>query len=152
MPMDRNPFWNIEEQFDRLQRQFEDALEQWNVERGREGAPARAQTMGIDLADHGDEFVLTADVPGFEKDDIDLRISGKSLNISARREEATQQGGPDERYIRSERAHRALQRSVRLPGPVDETAVSATHRNGVLTVTLPKEQPTEPDGRSIDIE
>ena len=108
-------------------------------------------TIGVDLADRGDEFVLTAGVPGFERDDIDLRLSDNTVHVDAERErDETEER--DEFYDGSERERRSMSRSVRLPEPVDGDAVEASHRNGVLTVTLPKEEPTAVDGRSIEVE
>ncbi|RQG95474.1 Hsp20/alpha crystallin family protein [Natrarchaeobius chitinivorans] len=155
MTTDDNPFRTLERQFERMQRQFEDALEQWNgAQFGMSGTDTgTASGMGIDLADRGETFVLTADVPGFEKDEIDIRLSGDTLQITAEREQATTEEGDDEAfYIKSERKRQSLSRSVRVPDPVDENAIEATYRNGVVTVTLPKREPTEPTGRRIDIE
>ncbi|THE63950.1 Hsp20/alpha crystallin family protein [Salinadaptatus halalkaliphilus] len=159
MTTDNNPFRNLQRQFEHMQRQFEEALELWNVD-GVETSTGDAETtvamgtkpgMGIDLADRGDEFVLTADVPGFEKDDIELHLSDDTLHIAAEHEE-TDEREDDEFYIRSERQRRSLRRSVTLPDQVEEDAIEATYRNGVVTVTMPKRESTEPDGRTIDLE
>lgn len=161
MATDDNPFKSLERQFERMQQQFEQALEMWNVDQfGTPGASAEAETsmtttgMGIDLADRGEEFVLTADVPGFEKDDVQLRLADDTLHITAKREHETTEEpeGDEEFYIRNERERRSLSRSVRLPEPIDEDGVEATYKNGVVTLTLPKQEPTEPSGRTIDIE
>ncbi len=141
----RNPFDDLDEFFNRLSRQFE----------GQAGFDQDAFGMGgterisIDLADRGDEFAVTADAPGFDKDEIDVRVSGRSLTIEAERDETTESS--DETYLRSERRSQSLRRSVQLPEPVDEESVSATYKNGVLTITLPKRDP-DTGGRSIDIE
>ncbi|SFC61642.1 heat shock protein Hsp20 [Halobiforma haloterrestris] len=153
MATDDNPFKSLERQFERMQRQFEQALETWNVDQF--GTPATAtERMGIDLADRGDEFLLTADVPGFEKEDIELRLSDDTVHITAKRERETTQESDEadeDMYIRSERERRSLSRSVSLPHPVEEDAVEATYRNGVVTLMLPKRETTEPTGRTIDI-
>ena len=77
MSMERNPFKNLEKQFEQIQRQFEEAMRMWNGEQFEMPriTSMSEMRMGIDLADRGDEFVLTADVPGFEKDDIELRLA-----------------------------------------------------------------------------
>lgn len=157
MSADRNPFRSLERQFERMQRQLEEAFELWNVDQfgqtETEMLPRRTG-MGIDLADHGDEYELTADVPGFEKDDIELRLSDNTIHITAERETETAEESEeqDEFYIKSERERQALSRSIRIPEPIDEDAVEATCRNGVLTITLPKEEGAELDGKTIDIE
>ena len=162
MTTDNNPFRNLQRQFERMQRQFEEALEMWNVDQfqtpteGTEPTPSMepATGMGIDLADRGDEFVLTADVPGFEKDEIELRLSDDTLHVAAERdrEETTEREEDDAFYIRSERERRSLRRSVRIPEAVEEDGIDATYRNGVVTVIMPKREATEPNGRTIDID
>lgn len=178
MSTDSNPFRRLEEQFERLQRQFEDALETWDVSQIGSSEIDLTTRMGVDLADHGEEFVLTADVPGFEPDEIDLRIAGETVHVEAENESSREVGIDDEQetlesrtaddagqpaeadsaadredgfYIKSERARRSLRRSVRLPEPVDEEGASAACNNGVLTVRIPKADPDDRSGTSIDI-
>jgi len=148
MSMRDNPFDSLEDLFDRMSRQFEEAARglegewDWSTEMG-------TGRMNIDLADRGDAFVLTADVPGYEKEEIDVRLADNRLTIVAEHEESAEE--ETETYIRSERQHRAMRDSVRLPAAVDADAVTAACKNGVLTVTLPKVEPTE-EARRIDIE
>jgi HSP20 family protein len=145
-----NPFEDLEELFDRMRRQFEEAtgsMDEVSVESLRSG-------MRIDVEDTGDSFVVTADLPGFEKEDIDVRLSDQRLRIAAEHAEETTEEGESEddgRFVRQERHRSSMERVVRLPEPVDETSVSATFRNGVLTVTLAKAAPDE-SGRDIEIE
>jgi HSP20 family protein len=143
-----NPFEPVERMFEQMSRQFDDAARMWR----RENAGSLESTrMGVDLKDEGDEFVATADVPGFERDDIDVRIAENTLSIDARREEQQ----TDERegtYLRSERHHRSLSERVRFPEPVHEDSATATLRNGVLTVTVPKAEPRSEGGHQIEIE
>lgn len=149
MDSDMNPFSGLERQFERMQEQIEQAMKLWNIDQfGMPGS--ETARMGVDLADHGDEYVLTADVPGFEKEDIDVQLSEKTLHITAEQEQETETDA--EFYLKSERTRRSLRRSVRVPDSIDEGAVEATYRNGVLTVTLPKREPTDVDGQTIDIE
>ncbi|MFC6904458.1 Hsp20/alpha crystallin family protein [Halalkalicoccus tibetensis] len=141
----RNPFDDIEEFFDRLNSQFE----------GQGGFDQEAFGMGgtsrmsIDLADRDGEFVVTADAPGFGKEEIDVRVTGRRLTIEAERTESSED--ESETYLRSERRSESLHRTVQLPEPVEEEDVSATYKNGVLTITLPKQDP-ETGGKSIEIE
>jgi HSP20 family protein len=104
--------------------------------------------MAIDLVDREDEFVVTVDLPGFERDDVDIRVTDHTLRIEAEHEEVLDE--EQERFIRHERHHESTERSVRLPGEVDKEAVAARMKNGVLTVTLPKIEVE--DARRIEIE
>ena len=151
MSTDSNPFRKLEKQFERMQRQIEEALEMWDLDQFSQ-SQAAVTTMGVDLADHGETLVLAADVPGFEKDDIDVRLSENTIHITAARETETTDDLEDEFYIKSERARQSLSRSIRLPDPVDEDAVEARYRNGVLTITLPKRDPEARERQQIDIE
>lgn len=149
MSMDRNPFRSLEAQFEQLRRQFETMLEQIDGEEF--DMPMDRSAVGIDLADREDEYVLTADVPGFERDEIDVRLADDTVHITAERERVEHEE-TDEQYLRNEREHRTVRRAVRLPGSVVADEVEATCRNGVLTITLPKEEPGELEGRKIDVE
>lgn len=127
-----------------MSRQFDEVP--WTVERGTAGTD---RGISVDLAEHDAELVLTADVPGFEKDDIHVECTESRVEIRAERDRASEEA--DESYIRRERSHRSVRRSVDLPAPVAPEQVRATYRNGVLTLTLPKTDPTA-GGHEIDIE
>lgn len=136
----RNPFEEIEEMFERMNDQF-GQFDQMST-------PA-TQSLSVDLADHDDKFEVTADLPGYDRENIDLSVAERTLRITAERDEESEAG--DENYLRRERRHQSVSRSLSLPEPVAETEASATYTNGILTVTLPKATSGE-DSRSIDIE
>lgn len=141
MSMRRNPFEEVEQLFERMSRQFEEAGGDWSL-------LVSPSSASVDVAERAEEFVVTVDLPGFEKEDIDLRLTDGTLHITAEHaEEREEETGT---YVRKERRHESVSRSVRLPDPVDEDDVSASFNNGVLTVTLPKLQPGESPER-IDI-
>ena len=118
---------------------------------GRDSGYGRGRGHGIsvDVADHGGEFVVTADLPGYDKEDIDLSVSERMLTIGAARDYEGEEG--DESYLRRERGHASVRRSVRLPESVDEHGAGASYHNGVLTITLPKID-VDDDARRIDID
>lgn len=109
----------------------------------------------VDVADNGEEFVVAADLPGFDTEDIDVSIREDVLRIEAEHEEERDEGAEGDRdegrYIRRERRHQSVGRSVTLPERVDEESVTAEYRNGVLTVTLPKSSAQDDDSHQIDI-
>jgi len=107
--------------------------------------------MAVDVANNADEFVLTADLPGFDREGIDLTIDDAVVTISAERHHETDE--TDANYLHRERRTASVQRRVRLPEAVDDDGATAAYHNGVLTVTVPKElTATVEDGRRIDIE
>ena len=136
--------------FDRMGRQFEESMGGMG---GMDDLSGMGEQMSMDVADHGEEYVVTADLPGFEKEDIDVSLREDQLTIRAEHAEEREEGDEgDGQYLRKERRHQSTRRSVTLPGEVDEQGVSAQYRNGVLTVTLPKATADdEGDSHSIDI-
>jgi len=152
MPSKPNPFDEIERMFDRMSDQFE-ALDPTDVAGTVAGS---AGGIAVDVVDEGDRFVVTADVPGYESDDIDVTLpDATTLRISAERTDATEseRGDPEEGvFVRRERRRTATSRTVSLPEPVEEDGTTASYQHGVLTIELPKEQPDADDGRTIPIE
>jgi HSP20 family protein len=143
----RNPFREIERMFEQMSEQFEQSSSQWEQTPFGFGG---GEAMSVDVEERDDEFVVTADVPGFDKDEIDVQLADDTLEIAADHEE-TREEKAEGKYIRQERSRRSMSRSVRLPEPVEESDVAAKYKNGVLTVTLPKATPSE-GGKQVEIE
>lgn len=153
-----NPFDfnDIESMFERMSRQFDDMNRQLGSWDSGVGEMVSRGGMAIDVTEHDDSLVVVADLPGFEKEDIDLKIAGQVLTIVADREMESESESSDEeqgQFIRRERRSQSVRRSLRLPVDVDEEGASASYQNGVLTVTLPKRQVDEgDDSHHIDVE
>ncbi|GAB3689198.1 Hsp20/alpha crystallin family protein [Salinarchaeum chitinilyticum] len=130
--MARTPFAELERLFDRMESQFEG---QGTIGRG----------IAVDVIDEDDEFLVEAELPGFEAEDLDLTYSEGRLSIAAEREERV-----ETEFVRNER-RTAVERTIRLPDPVDADGIDADlDERGVLRITLPKEAPEEV-GQRIEI-
>lgn len=106
------------------------------------------ESVPVDMRDHGDEYEVVADVPGYETEEIELTFSDGAITIDASREAETEE--VDEgHYVHRER-QTSVSRSIRLPEAVDEDAISANYVNGTLTVVAPKADVEE--GHRIDID
>ncbi|MFB6142830.1 MAG: Hsp20/alpha crystallin family protein [Halorientalis sp.] len=149
MSMRSNPFEEIERFFERMSRQFEEASQSWESD-GPMAQWSRGKSMAVDLVERDDEFVVTVDLPGFERDDVSIRVTDHTLRIEADHEEVLDEDTED--YIRHERRHESTQRSIPLPEEVDKERVSARMKNGVLTVTLPKVEAEEATQVDIELE
>jgi len=136
------PFGGFEELFGQMGRGFESMV------------PATtASGMAVDVANEDDSFVVTADLPGYERSDIDLTVDDAVVTISAEHEQAADETDEDDSYLHRERHTTSIQRRLTLPEAVDEDHASAAYHNGVLTVRLPKQSTVAiEDGRRIDIE
>lgn len=109
----------------------------------KEIAPCRT-----DILDQGDKFVLKADLPGFQKEEININIEGDRLTLNAEHKEEINDDKKD--YIRRERRYGSMSRSFDIEG-IDAERISASYQDGVLELTLPKLVETKPAARQIEI-
>jgi HSP20 family protein len=130
-----------------MNQQFDDASHMWGQEGPLGRWSAESGSAAVDLVERDDQFVVTVDLPGFAREEVEIRVTDHTLRIEAERDESTEES--EERYIRHERRHESTKRSIRLPDEVDKEAVTARMQNGVLTVTLPKLEVQE--ARTIEI-
>ena len=103
-----------------------------------------------DVSDEGDYYLLEADLPGFEKKDIDLSVQGDVLTIHAERHSKFEEKDKD-KVVRMERSYGSYSRQFDLTG-VDAEHISAKYENGVLQLNLPKLQKVLPETRKLAIE
>ena len=103
----------------------------------------------VDINEDNDSFILTADIPGLNKSDIDISVENNTLKLSGAREHKKTEEGTEYHY--QERNHGKFYRSFKLPLTVDEENISAAFKNGILTVILPKTEEAQPKLRSIKV-
>jgi HSP20 family protein len=96
----------------------------------------------IDLYEDKDNLIVKAELPGMKKEEIDLSLHQNNLVISGERR--TESHGDESDTSRSERFFGRFQRAVELPKAVDANRVSASYKDGILTVTLPKTEEAKP--------
>ena len=96
------------------------------------------RSFRIDVLDHEKELVVRAELPGVEKDDVEVTISGDRLTIEAEREFEEEES--KETFYRHELGYGELMRTIALPVEVDVEHIDAELKDGILTVTLPKIQ------------
>ena len=102
----------------------------------------------VDFYENAEKIVLRADLPGVEPDDIELRLEDGTLILRGQRRPPGDVR-PEEMH-RAERHHGTFVRSFSLPSSVDQSAIRASQKNGVLEVVLPKKQ--ESKAKAIRIE
>lgn len=119
-----------------------------NLERGLFGKNSVA--FSTDIHDNGDAYLLEADLPGFEKENIHIDIKNGLMTISAERHTNSEKKDKDNNVICSERSYGSFTRSFNLTG-IDEDSISAEYKDGVLSVTMPKKEKTEIEGRRLEI-
>jgi HSP20 family protein len=99
----------------------------------------------VDIHEYGDRFELYVDLPGVDPSQVELTLDGGILTLSGeRREQATNRNGEDAQARRTERGHGHFHRRFVLPDTADGEKVNAMGKNGVLTVTIPKQAKAMP--------
>ena len=109
----------------------------------------RNWSPAVDVKETDNSFVLTADIPGLTKKDIQVNVANGKLSISGERTYETDQ--ENDNYHYRERRFGTFDRSFKLPETVDEEKISASFKNGILIVALPKHANILPKEREIKV-
>jgi HSP20 family protein len=96
----------------------------------------------LDLYQSNDNVTAVVELPGMRKEDIEISLHDGTLTISGERKRENSSNG--DKAERTERYVGTFRRSIALPTRVDAGKVSATYRDGILTVTLPKAEEAKP--------
>ena len=108
---------------------------------GREGSGFAP--YAVDVREDNDHIYVEADLPGFDKNEVDVTLENSTLTISAEKKAETKSEKSGE-YLLNERRYSRFLRSFTLPPTVDENSVQANLTDGVLKVTLNKREETKP--------
>ncbi|MBN1542433.1 Hsp20/alpha crystallin family protein [candidate division KSB1 bacterium] len=131
-----DPFrtFQVEREFDRMQREM-----------GRLFSGMRpmgaARYPAVNIWSRDDEARVTAELPGYSIDDLNISVHNKTLTLSGKRRNERQE---NETLHRNERKPDEFQRIVHLPFAVDTDKVGARYEKGILTVTLPRQETDKP--------
>ena len=98
--------------------------------------------MPVDIAETADEFLVKAELPGMKPEEIEITVADNQVTLKGKRTEAREEKGVN--FIRSERRLGSFYRSFALSAPVDDARVTATYKDGVLEVHLPKSEAVKP--------
>ena len=90
----------------------------------------------VDVEETEDDVIVTAELPGLEKEDFTVSLSGDRLTIHGEKKTSTEETG--RHYYYAERRYGAFTRTLTVPCEVDADHARATYKNGVLRLTLPK--------------
>ena len=137
IPFDRRDD-NLFDIFDNFQKKFFD------------NTNASLPAFRTDIRDQGDKFLLEAELPGFNKEDISLELKDGILTIKAEHKENSDQTDEKDSYVRRERWYGSFSRTFDVTG-IDEAGITAAYNNGILELTLPKQKPVESETRQISI-
>jgi HSP20 family protein len=133
---------DFDRMMERFQREFEDfwamppRWRQWM--RARPGFP---MMPSVDVEDRGKDFRVTVDLPGFNKEDVNIEVGEDSVMIQAKKSRAEEE--KQKNYVRRERMAQTFYRRIDLPEKVKSDDAKASLNNGILEIVLPKKEPKE---------
>jgi HSP20 family protein len=104
----------------------------------------------VDITGSEKEYVVSAELPGVDEKDIHVELKGDALIIRA--EKRQEEKSEDKGYYRVERRFGSFQRVLAVPKDADTGNIKAACKNGVVTITMPRQAPAEPAARRIAIE
>ena len=141
----RGPFRELS----RMEREMASLFDRWS--RGWPWLLGESETLGwapaVDVVDRKDEVVLRADLPGLTDKDVELTVQEGFLTIRGERKEEKEE--KEVNYYCCERSYGSFSRSLALPAGVNSEQISASFKNGVLEVHLPKTKETA--GKKIEV-
>ena len=103
----------------------------------------------LDMYDEKDRFLVSVELPGMKKDEINLSFQDGVLSVSGERKHERE--GKEGETFRSERYFGKFQRSVTLPASIDSSKVTATYKDGVLLIDLPKSEEAKPKQIQVNV-
>ena len=118
--------------------------------RGFWGSNPVTTAFRTDVEDTGDAFKLEAELPGFDKEDIQLDLDNDTLTISAEHSSDKKEEDKKKNYVKRERYYGSYTRSFDVTG-IDVDRIEAEYNNSVLTLNLPKKQENIPVSRRLEI-
>ncbi len=130
-----NPFAEFEREIDRV---FGGALS---------GQAKSTVPAPLDVREEADRFVVSVDLPGLRREDIQIAFNEGELTLTAQRN--AEADVKAESYLRRERYFGGFERRLTVRTPVNGDGIKASYRDGVLTVTLPKTDAAKPKQISV---
>lgn len=137
-----DPFREMERLQSEMNRIFEGIN---NVPEARTNAltqSGRVWSPSVDVAENEQEIVVHAELPGMKQEDIDIELSGDTLTLRGERKFENEERRDN--FVRVERSYGRFQRSFTIAAAIQHDKVSATYRDGVLEIHLPKSEEQRP--------
>jgi HSP20 family protein len=134
-----DPFRDMVTLRERMNKLFEDMA----ASRGEEkDLTTSSWAPAVDIYETENEVVLTAEIPGIEEKDVEIKVEDNTLTL--RGERKFEKETKEENYHRIERAYGSFFRSFTLPNYVDQDKIEAEHENGILKIRMPKRAELKP--------
>jgi len=108
----------------------------------RTGSQGCSEYPSVNVWVNGDNAVITTEIPGIDRESIDISVSGNTVSLSGSR--PAEETKEEESYHRHELWHGKFSKTIKLPFNIDSEKVNATYRKGVLHISLPQLEADKP--------
>lgn len=142
-----DPFRELEDMSDRLNRVF--GRSSLTQEAGKNALVEFDWAPSVDISESNEEFVIKAELPGVNKDDVKIGVEDGVVRIQGERKQEKEE--KDKKFHRVERSYGSFLRTFSLPTNVDESRIQAQYKEGLLTVRLPKAANPKPKALEIKV-
>ncbi|KTD20301.1 Hsp20/alpha crystallin family protein [Legionella londiniensis] len=124
-------------------------LRPFDYEEGK-SAETNLWSPAVDIKEKNDKYIVIADLPGVEKDNIDVSLENNTLTIKGERKYEKKE--EEEGFSRIERMQGQFYRRFVLPESTDESKIKAKYKKGVLEITIPKKENTKAKKITVQVE
>ena len=146
----QNWTWSPVSMFEDMERLFADIRSGMIIPTGVALPGERNRIPMLDIREEKGLFLIQAELPGLNKEDVSIEMDGGMLRINAHREHELEL--EEEGYLRKERGSMRFYRQIPLPDNIDQGGIKAKLENGVLNITLPKMPVIEEKKNKIEVE
>jgi HSP20 family protein len=140
--------------YDELDRVFENFLQGFGLPASGAVAAAAAPRVfapRMDVSESESAYRVDAELPGLEEKDISVTLENGVLSIAGERKQEQESQDEKRGFHHKESFRGSFQRSLRLPDEIDEKGISASYKNGVLSIVIPKLPKARPETRTIPV-
>jgi HSP20 family protein len=140
---ENRPILRLDDVFENFRREIENTMRPWST---RFGFPSLFDSEGIrlplcDMVDKGNRYEVHVEIPGIDKEKLKVKATSNSVEVSAEKSERTEERRKG--YIYSERSQSSFYRMIPVPAEIVPSKVNAKVNNGILTLDLPKKNPSK---------
>lgn len=133
------PFTDMVTLREKMNRLFEDMFTGRSEDKD---LTASTWAPSVDIYETESELVMTAEIPGIDEKDVEIKIEDNTLTLKGERK--FEKETKEENYHRIERSYGSFYRAFTLPNSIDPDKIQAEHENGILKITMPKRQELKP--------
>ena len=144
---------HMDDIFEDFRRDMESMFHPWPYSMTDWSFPVLAAEIRLplcDMVDKGDKYELQLEIPGIDKDKIDVKATKNSIEISGEQSEKAEEKRKS--YIYNERSFRSFHRRIPVPDEILPSKIDAKMNNGILQIHLPKKIPTKPEEETTKVE